>query len=109
MNAKQTLRRWVKSALRPKPEPKPQSSASIICQAVPLLIKTHKQLMKIAPLLFDADRIEAAVSSRVADVTFKVKYGGRSWSAAELDAMADVPDPGPAAEPEIRHDLALAA
>src|SRR3954447_25613669 len=100
MNAKRTVRNWIRAALRPKPEPKPQSSASIVCHAVPLLIKTQKRLMKVAPLLFDADRIEAGVSSRVADVAFKVKYGGRVWSAAERDALAPVPDPGPAPEPK---------
>lgn len=109
MNAKRTLRNWIKAALRPKPEPKPQSSASIICDAVPLLIKTEKRLMKLAPLLFDADRIEEEVSRRLHDVLFKVKFGGRSWSAAELDAMPDIPDPRPAAEPKIRQDLAVEA
>src|SRR5689334_11177657 len=109
MNAKRTLRNWVKAALRPTPGPKPQSSASIVCDAVPLLIKTEKQLMKLAPLLFDAARIEEEVSKRVWDVTFQEKFGGRSWSAAELDALAHVPDPGPAAEPNIRQDIPLEA
>ena len=109
MNAKRTLRNWVKAALRPKADPKPQSSASILCDAVPLLIKTEKRLMKLVPLLFDAARIEEEVSKRVWDVTFKEKFGGRSWSAAELDALAHVPDPGPAAEPKIRQELPLQA
>src|SRR3954465_15630706 len=74
MNAKRTLRNWIKAALRPGAEPKPRSSASIICDAVPLLIRTQQRLMKLAPLLFDADRIEAAVSKRLDDVLFKVKF-----------------------------------
>jgi hypothetical protein len=65
--------------------------------------------MKLAPLLFDADRIEAAVSKRLDDVLFKVKFGGRSGSAAELDAMPDIPDPRPAAEPRIRQYLSVEA
>ena len=109
MNAKRTVRNWIKAALRPKPEPKPQSSASIICDAVPLLIKTQTRLMRLAPLLFDAARIETEIANRVANVTFQLKFGGRSWSAAELDALAHVPDPGPAAEPKIRQDLPLEA
>jgi hypothetical protein len=109
MNVKRTLRTWTKAALRPKPDPKPQSSASIVCDAVPLLIKTEKRLMKLAPLLFDTARIEEEVSKRVWDVTFQEKFGGRSWSASELDALAHVPDPGPAAEPKIRQDIPLEA
>jgi hypothetical protein len=85
MNAKRTLRRWVKSALRPKPGRKPPSSVSIICNAVPLLIKTYKRLIKICPLLFDQALIDATLAKHLDEPLLKGSHGGRTHPSPPLE------------------------